>query len=214
MTYLIALTVNLAGTLLIYSLLAFALVRLNWHRRGMFAVLVTLFAAGLFWIAPALLVFGSASVATSVSYSIWFGNWLVSGFGIILLCQTIRWIPRQFADSAQLDGCGQFGTYWHVLLPLVRRELGLLAFLTAMATSLPFWFLLSPDNGGGFSPLWLALLRVTNNIAGSSRGALIGGMMAGSIVATLPVILIFLFAKRYLQQTPDSEGTGSVPSTR
>jgi len=38
--------------------------------------------------------------------------------------------------------------------------------------------------------------------------------MAGSIVATLPVIVIFLFAKRYLQQTPDSEGTGSVPSTR
>ena len=39
-------------------------------------------------------------------------------------------------------------------------------------------------------------------------------MIAGSIVLTLPVMLIFLFAKRYLQHTTDAGGTGSVPSTR
>jgi ABC-type glycerol-3-phosphate transport system permease component len=83
-----------------------------------------------------------------------------------------------------------------------------------MATSLPFWFLLPTDSGGGFFPLWLGVLRVTSESAESGQGALIGRMMAGSIVTTLPVIVLFLFAKRYLQHTVDAGDAGSVPSTR
>jgi len=56
MAFLIALIVNLAGMLLIYSLLAFALARLRWHHRGVMAVVVTLVVAGQFWIGPTLLV--------------------------------------------------------------------------------------------------------------------------------------------------------------
>ncbi len=194
MDVLIAFAANLAGMLLIYSLLALALVRFSWHGRGIIAFLVTIVAAELFWMASAFLAFGPASVNTPVSYSIWFGNWLVSGFSIIILCQAVRRIPRQLEDSARLDGCGSVGIYWHVLLPLVRRELILIGFLTAMAMSLPFWFLLPTDSGGGFFPLWLGLL--SGGIATSGQSTVIGRMIAGSLIATLPIIGIFFIAKR------------------
>ena len=212
MNFLIALGVNLAGMLLIYSLLAFALARFRWHGRGIIPVLALIMIAGLFWSVPTMLTLSlDAKSADAVSYSLWFGNWLVSGFSVVILCQAVKGIPRQLEDSARLDGCGWFGIYWHVVLPLVRRELGLIAFLTAMATSLPFWFLLPTEKSGGFVPLWLGLLRATGDIG---QGAFVGRMMVGSVIATLPVIVIFLFAKHYLQRATAFGGTSVVPSTR
>lgn len=216
MNCLIALTANLAGMLLIYSLLAFALVRLSWHRRGMIAVLAAIVIAGQFWILPALLVRHSSGAGLA-SYSFSFCNWLISGFSIIVLCQAVRLIPRQLEDSARLDGCSWFGIYWHVLLPLVKRELGLIAFLTLMGTSALCWAALSmPGGPHQFFPPWFSWLSPISldGESGPSLGRFIGEMIAGSIVVTLPVMLIFLFAKRYLQHTTNAGGTGSVPSTR
>ena len=211
MTYLLALLANGAGMLLIYSLLAFALARLHWHGRGTLAVLAAIVVAGQFWIGPTLIVRHS-SAAGLASYSLSFCNWLISGFSIIVLSQAVRWIPRQLEDSARLDGCGWFGTYWHVLLPLVRRELWLIGFLTLMGTSVLLLTPLVVFDGGfltqGFAllfPAWKGGLAPTRNI---------GLMMAASLIAALPVIVVFFFAKHYLRPSPLTGGTGAVPSKR
>lgn len=198
MTFLIAITVNLAGMLLIYSLLAFALARLKWRRSGVIAVLAAITIAGQFWIVPTLLV-RNLGGAELVPYSLSYCNWLISGFSIIILCQAVRWIPRQLEDSARLDGCNWFRTYWHVLLPLVRRELGFIVFLTLVGTLiLPLTPLVIFDFGSvihllaGARPVWSeGVIGITQTI---------GLMMGASLVATLPVIVVFIFAKRYLQQ--------------
>jgi multiple sugar transport system permease protein len=198
MNCLIALVVNLAGTLLIYSLLAFALVRLSWHRRGMIAVLVPIVIAGQFWIVPTLLVRNS-SYLPFASYAFWFCNWLISGFSVIVLCQAVRWIPRQLEDSARLDGCGWFGTYWHILLPLVRRELWLIVFLTLLGTSIPLFAPLAVFRGEVIAP-WLVWLLPVWSEGGPSLARSIGLMMGVSLAATLPMIVVFLFAKGPLRQ--------------
>jgi multiple sugar transport system permease protein len=206
MTYLIALTVNLAGMLVIYSLMAFALVRLSWHRRGMIAVLAAIVIAGQFWIVPALLVTHSSS-ARPASYSLWFCNWLVSAFAVVVFCQTVKGIPRQLEDSARLDGCGWFGIYWHVLLALVKRELGIIAFLTVMAPSVHFMTPITVEGGIMIPPPPTGFAELPAGISTILMAA------AFSLLVTLPVIAIFLFAKRYLQHTTDARGTSSVPST-
>ena len=216
MNLLIALAVNLAGMLMIYSLMAFALLRLSWHGRGIIPVLALITIAGFFWSAPAILVRYGESAGV-VPYSLWCGNWLASGFCIVILCQRVRWIPRQLEDSARLDGCGWFGTYYHIVLPLVRRELGIIAFLTLMGTSVLCWTALSmPGGPHEFLPPWFSWLSPTgiDGESAPSLGRIIGEMIAGSVVATLPIILLFLFAKRYLQHTTDAGGTRSVPSTQ
>ncbi len=208
MNYLLALTANLAGMMVIYSLLAFALARFRWHGRGLTAVLAAIILAGQFWIVPTLFVRHSSS-AGLVSYSLSFCNWLISGFSVIVLAHAVRWIPRQLEDSARLDGCSWFGTYWHVVLPLIRREVSLIGFLTLMGTSVLLLTPLVVFDGGFLSqslirllPAWQGKLAPTGNI---------GLMMGASLVATLPVIVVFFFAKRCLHAPTPAGATGAVP---
>lgn len=188
MNFLIALSVNLAGMLVIYSLLAFALVRMSWHGRGIISVLVAIVVAGQFWIVPTLLV-RSVGDAAVVSHSLSFCNWLILGVSVIVLCQAVRWIPRQLEDSARLDGCSWLGIYWHVLLPFVRRELLLIVFLTALGTSVLLIGLLASGSQSSF------MLALSPSL-----------MMGASLGATLSVIVVFLFVKGPLLQRRESAG--------
>jgi multiple sugar transport system permease protein len=210
MNFLIAVAINLAGMLLIYSLMANALARFHWHGRGTMGVLVTIILAGLFWIVP--LFVPTLRNLDPAAYALWFGDWLVSGFSIVILCQSVRWIPRELEDLARLDGCGWFGIYRYVVLPLVRRQLGLIALLIVMATSPLLWVAFAAPTAA--LPPWLYLLLPMGSEGGPGLARMLLMMVAGSVVMTLPVMLIFLFAKRYLQRTTDAGGTRSVPSTR
>lgn len=193
MNFLLAVAINLLGMLLIYSLMANALTRLYWHGRGTMGVLGMIIVSGLFWIVPPFL--SNLKDIDPAPYPLWFGNWLVSGFSVVILCQNARWIPRELEDSARLDGWGWFGIYRHVVLPLVRRELGLIAFLTLMATSCLFWLAYTVPEG--VLPPWLYLLvPVGSGIDPGWIGILLM-MMAGSVVMTLPVIVIFFLSKRW-----------------
>jgi ABC-type glycerol-3-phosphate transport system permease component len=184
---LIAVTVNLGGMVAICSFMAFFLARLHWHGRGVLPVLVTIIVGGLFWIVPAMIGFDYSIVGTSASYSLCFGNWLVSAFAIVLFCQTVKGIPRQLEDSARVDGCSWLGTYWHVVLPLVRRELWFIAFLIVMATVLPFWTNLTAPGGTALGPFF-AFAHI------AAYGS-VGTMVAISVITSFPVIAIFLAAK-------------------
>jgi ABC-type glycerol-3-phosphate transport system permease component len=193
MIQLIAVTLNLAGTLVVYSFMAFFLARLQWRGRGVLAVLITIIIAEVFWILPAI-------IGLDYAYSFFFGNWLVSAFAIVLFCQTVKGIPRQLEDSTRLDGCGWFGTYWHVVLPLVRRDLGFIASLIVMATTLPFLTELTRQGGIDCYP---SLRLSTYDFA---------NMLAMSAITSLPVIAILMTAKRPLRHTNGVSGTPSVLS--
>jgi multiple sugar transport system permease protein len=175
-----ALTINLAGTLIIYSLMAFFLARIRWRNRGVLGVIVMIVAVDLFWIVPTLVGL-SANTQPIVSYSLFFGNWLVSAFSVILLVQTVRGIPRQLEDSARLDGCGWFGTYWHVVLPLVRGSLGLIALLIVLATTPHLTRQIGLDC---YPTLQLPSHQIVTR------------MLLMSVIASLPVIGIFFVVKR------------------
>jgi ABC-type glycerol-3-phosphate transport system permease component len=202
---------NLVAMVLVYSLMANALVRLHWRGRGTIGVIATIFGAGLLWIVPPFaLASGDLQAPPS---ALWLGNWLVSGCGLVILCQRVRWIPRELEDQARMDGCSWLGIYRHIVLPLVRRELALIALLTVMATSVLFWAVFAaralcrelPD-----SPPWLILLFPPGAEHGPGPAGIWLAMITGSLVMTLPVILIFLFAKRNLQSTPHAGGIGST----
>jgi multiple sugar transport system permease protein len=205
MNFLIALIVNLAGMLLIYSLMAFALARLRWRRRGVIAVLITLVVAGQFWIVPTLFVRNSNYTAPA-SYAFAFCNWLISGFSLIVLGQVVRLIPRQLEDCARLDGCGWFGTYWHVLLPFVRRELCLIVFLTLIGTLM----LVVVPPIRTFDPrlieTWLDWSSTFMPAALLGPISSVGLMMGVSLVATLPMIVVFVFSNGPLLKAREQSG--------
>ena len=185
-TCLMSVVANLAGMLVIYSIMAHLLAGVV-RGRGTFGVIVMIVVAQLFWIAPALLIVSAGNPHRSASCSLWYGNWLVCGFALVLLLQTTKQIPRQLGDSARLDGFGLVGTWRHIIFPFVRRDLGLIALFTIMATLPPFWALI---NVAGVSDLLARYHRPPTSLG-------LGGVMAvGSLVGTLPLIAILFLAKR------------------
>lgn len=60
---------------------------------------------------------------------------LVSGFGVFMMRQyTAAAVDHELLEAARVDGCTTWGTYWRVVLPLVRPAAGVLALLTFMQT--------------------------------------------------------------------------------
>ena len=190
MICLIALSVNLAGMLLIYSFMVFFLARLHWHGRGTTLVMMTIIAAALFWIVPTMIGFGYSIVGSPASYSLCFGNWLVSAFAVILFSKTVQQIPRELEDAARLDGCSRLGTFSHVVLPLVRPELGFIAVFVVMATALPFWASLTGPGGIKLQPS-LEFIHYDS----------IFTMLAASVLTSLLTTAIFFVAQRNFFKT-------------
>jgi multiple sugar transport system permease protein len=183
-TCLIAVAANLVGMLVIYSAMSHALARLAWHGRGTFTVIGLVVLAQLFWIVPAVTVAGHRGDG---SYVLWFGNWLVCGFGVNLFWKSTTRIPLALDDAARVDGLGTFGRYRHTVFPFVRRDLATVAILTVMATLLTFWSSINlPYENEVF----------TMSESATRFGEPIGRMVAMSLVGALPLVAIFFAMKR------------------
>jgi ABC-type glycerol-3-phosphate transport system permease component len=178
---LLAVATNLVAMLLIYSIMGHLLVKLAWHGRGTFGVILVILLAQLFWIAPAFLIAGAHDPDNASFYALWFGNWVVCGFAVVLLRRTAKAIPRQFADSTRLDGLGWFGIWRHVVFPFVRGDLVLLALFTAMATLLPFWAFINLPEADRSIVLFQRFF---------SSGGRIAMMTVGSLIGALPLLAI------------------------
>lgn len=117
---------------------------------------------------------------------------LASIFGIFLIRQYALSIPDDLIDAARIDGASEFRIYWSVILPVVRPILATLAIWTFLATWNDFmWPLIVLSDDRMFTlPVALA------NLAGE-RVQDTELMMAGSVLTTLPVMLVFIMLQRY-----------------
>lgn len=184
---LIAVAANLAGMLLIFSALSHALARLALRQRGAFLVVLLIVLTQLCWIAPALFIVGNRSGDHAASYALWFGNWLVAGFSLVLLWKSVGRIPVALDDSARLDGLGGFAAWRQTVFPFARGDLIILAVFTLMATLLPFWgFINLPEAG--------AVITIFERTSGP--GERVAMMLTGSLVGAVPLVAIFLAVKR------------------
>lgn len=117
-----------------------------------------------------------------------------SAFGIFLMRQFVRSaIPRDLIEAARMDGCSELGIYLRIVLPLLKPALGTLGLITFIASWNnfigPLIVMRSPD----MYTLPLAL-RSLQSPVDTEWGAL----MAGSAIATVPLLLLFAVASRQL----------------
>ncbi|UXH80759.1 carbohydrate ABC transporter permease [Roseateles amylovorans] len=117
-----------------------------------------------------------------------------SAFGIFLMRQFIgASVPRELVEAARMDGCGEIGIYARIVLPLLKPALGTLGLITFIASWNnfigPLVVMRSPD----MYTLPLAL-RSLQSPVDTEWGAL----MAGSAIATLPLIVLFMLCSRQL----------------
>jgi ABC-type glycerol-3-phosphate transport system permease component len=174
---LIAVAVNLAGMLVIYSLLSHVLARLAWQGRGGFAVVVLVVITQLFWIAPALLIVEPHGTSHAASYALWFGNWLVAGFYLLLCWKSVAGIPRALDDAARSDGLAGLARWRRTVLPFVRRDLVVVALFTVMATLLPFWGVINQPDANNVVTIFERVPGFVAHLAAMATASLLGAAL-------------------------------------
>jgi multiple sugar transport system permease protein len=119
----------------------------------------------------------------------------VSAFGVFLMRQYMQSIPDTLLDAARIDGAGEFRIFWQVVLPLCRPALAAMGIFTFTAAWEDFfWPLIITSSPEHYTaPLGLALFVVKNRTSWDV-------LMAGSVIATLPMVVVFmLFQRQFIQ---------------
>jgi multiple sugar transport system permease protein len=117
---------------------------------------------------------------------------MASVFGIFLMRQYIQTLPSELLDAARIDGCGELGVFWHVVLPLSKPAIGALAIFTFVRHWNDFlWPLIVLNDSSKYTlPVGVASLQgeFTTDY---------GIIFAGAALAALPMIVFFLIFQRY-----------------
>jgi ABC-type glycerol-3-phosphate transport system permease component len=122
--------------------------------------------------------------------------WWSPAFGIFLMRQYIvASVPDELVDAATIDGCSLFGTYWRVVLPISTSALTVLGILNFINAWNDFLYSLLVFSGEASRTAPLALALFLSSQTNSPRYNL---MFAGSILATLPLVVIFFAFQRRL----------------
>ena len=117
-----------------------------------------------------------------------------SAFGIFLMRQfVLTSIPKDLIEAARMDGCSEFGIYGRIVLPLLKPALGTLGLITFIASWNNFIGPLIVMRSPEMYTLPLAL-RSMQSPVDTEWGAL----MAGSAIATLPLLILFAFSSKQL----------------
>jgi len=188
--------VNVTLTVFACSLIAYAFARLQWPGRDFcfLLMLATLMIPGQVTMIPHFLIWKYLGAYNSLT-PLWLGHAFGSAFFVFLLRQFLKGIPRDLEDAARIDGCGTLRIYWHLMLPLMKPSLAAIAIFTFMGTWNDFMGPLIYLADQRLYPLAFGLyafsVQVGNNPALT---------MAGSLLMTLPVIIIFFFAQKYFIQ--------------
>jgi len=124
--------------------------------------------------------------------------WWAPAFGIFLMRQFIvSTIPNELLEAATTDGCSTFGLYWRIVLPIMIPAitiLGLLNFINAWNDFLYSLLVFSADMMRT-APLALALF-----LGSSTSTPQYTWLFAGSVLATLPLMILFFIFQRQLME--------------
>jgi ABC-type glycerol-3-phosphate transport system permease component len=194
---LIIVVFNQIGTLLSSSLVAYGFARLRFRGRDFLFLLVlsTLMLPTQVTLIPTYFIFSKLGWVNSLKpliIPVYFG----SAFNIFLLRQYFMTISPELDDAAKIDGCGFFGIYWRIILPLSKPALGVVAIFQFTYDWNDFFYPLIYINSPKTFPIALGLRM----FHGTLLHVPVQQVMAMTLVSIIPVLLAFVVAQRYFIQ--------------
>lgn len=114
-------------------------------------------------------------------------------FFVFLAVQFIRTLPGDLDDAAKLDGCGPLRTFWYIILPLLTPAIVTTVIFSFIWTYNDFFGQLIYLNSPNLFTVPLGL-RLFEDESGTSA---YGQLFAMSVLALIPVFLVFLFLQRF-----------------
>nr|WP_052478391.1 carbohydrate ABC transporter permease [Kibdelosporangium sp. MJ126-NF4]CEL18053.1 N-Acetyl-D-glucosamine ABC transport system, permease protein 2 [Kibdelosporangium sp. MJ126-NF4]CTQ90718.1 N-Acetyl-D-glucosamine ABC transport system, permease protein 2 [Kibdelosporangium sp. MJ126-NF4] len=187
-------TVLTVGQLIFTTLAAYAFARLDFRGRNalFWLYLATLMVPNVVTLIPLFLIMRELDLVNS-----WYG--LVAPYvfgtpyGIFLMRQFFRSIPREIEEAARVDGAGHLTILWRIILPLSRPILATLAIVTVISSWNNFLWPLIITSSADTRVVTVAIAALRSEI-----GIDYTRMMAGSLLTLLPMLLVFVFFQRYI----------------
>jgi ABC-type glycerol-3-phosphate transport system permease component len=117
----------------------------------------------------------------------------VSVFGMFLFMQAMRGVPDELLQAGRIDGCSELRLWWEVALPIVRPMTGAFTLLTFLGTWNAFlWPQVVLQSESKYTlPIGLA-----NMMALPEYRTEYGVLMAGTLLAVVPVMILFVALQR------------------
>jgi multiple sugar transport system permease protein len=193
-TSLVAVTV-VVSQLVLCSLAGYAFARIRFAgKRLIFPLLIaTALIPFQLTVIPTFLIFHTLHMINTL-WSLIVPS-LTSVFGIYLMSSFFESFPKELEEAAQIDGCTRIGTFFRVVLPLARPALAALAIITFIyAWNDLFWPLIALTS----NTVYTVQLGLTT-FQGQHRTEW-SALMAGNVLTTAPVLIVFLIGQRRFVQ--------------
>jgi multiple sugar transport system permease protein len=180
------------GQIVTASMAAYAFARIRFKgREALFMIyLATLMVPGAMLVTPRFILMRYLGWINTYQGLILPG--IFTAFGTFLLRQAFLSLPQELEDAAVMDGASPFIIYWKIFLPLIKPSLGTLGLFAFMQSWNDYLW-----------PLFIA--RVPNLMTLPVGLASLHGqystdwnlVMAGSVIAIVPILIVFLFTQRF-----------------
>jgi len=190
------------GQLVFCSLAAYAFARLEFPGRNVLFVAflaVLMVPPQLFYI-PQYQIMANLGWLDTLQALILPG--MFSAFGTFLLRQFFLTLPRELEEAARLDGCNPLQVFWYVALPLVKPGLLALAILTILWSWNDLLWPLIVNTDPEKMPLSAGLASLQGQYDTPYPI-----LMAGALMATAPIVVLFLLLQRHFIQGIALSGT-------
>jgi multiple sugar transport system permease protein len=203
--------VSLVGTglsVLLTSLSAYAFARIDFPgKTALFTLLITtLLLPGVMFIVPQYLIvnfFGETPLAPVVGYNT-YGALMLPGlagvFGVFFMRQFFMQIPVELEEAAYVDGANRFRTFFSVILPISGPAIATLSVISFLAYWNDYLWPLIVCQGAGCT-----LTPGLRNLQGQYTFEY-GLLMAGAVIAAVPVLAFYVIAQRWVVQAVTSSG--------
>ncbi|MDY7526365.1 MULTISPECIES: carbohydrate ABC transporter permease [unclassified Cryobacterium] len=188
-------------TLFFAPLAGYAFAKYEFRFKNFFfgAVLLTLMLPTIVLIIPLLLEMKELGWVNTYQALVLPGS--VDAFAIFWMRQVISAVPDELLDAARVDGCGEFGIFWRIVLPVIRPGIAGLAVLTVMNIYNDFVWPVVITTGDRMQTLQVVLSTLAQNISGNKIGAdyahVTGELLAASSVALIPLLIIFVLLQKH-----------------
>ncbi len=191
---LIVATISTLGQVMFAALAGYAFARLNFRFRNaiFLVILITMLIPPQVNIIPLFFLMREMNLIDT--YPALILPSLFGGLGVFLMRQYFLGFPKDLEESARIDGCNLFQTFFKIALPLALPTVATLAIFTFVTTWNSFMWPLIVTNSESMRtlPVGLAIYK------GSFREiTLWGELLACSVICTIPVIGVFLLGKKY-----------------
>ncbi|PKQ18832.1 MAG: sugar ABC transporter permease [Actinobacteria bacterium HGW-Actinobacteria-8] len=186
-------TVTAASTVILSTLAGFAFAKLRFKGSGplLVAVIATMAVPVQLGVVPLYIAMSKLGWTGTLGAVILPA--LVSAFGVFWMTQYLsQSLPTELIEAARVDGCSMIRTFWHLGLTAARPAAAMLALFTFVTTwNNFFWPFIVLDQQNPTLPVALSLLNANYFVDYSL-------VLSGVLVATVPLLLLFMFAGRQL----------------